>query len=546
MRGRFAILLVLFVGSGCAALIYEIVWFQLLRLTIGASAVSLGIILATFMGGMCLGGLLFHRWISERHHPLAVYGWLELGIAAFGLLNLLLIPAIGGLYFEITGYGYGDILLRGAIAALFLLPPTCLMGATLPAISRHVERSRRGVASLGFLYSANTAGAVLGTVLAGFYLLRVHDTWVATAVAIGLNLGAGGLALALAQRQPRAADSAPPQEPLAAARHGIAFAVIGISGFTALGAQVVWTRLLALYFGGSVYTFSIILAVFLVGLGIGSSAGARLSRSRISPALALAVSQLLLIPALFWGSFAINELIHTLFPFGQLPVDWLVKCANDVLRTGLTLLPATLLWGLSFPLALALVAEPEEDPSRFTGRLYAANTFGAVAGALLFSLWLIPWVGTRSSQQILAGAAALAVLLMVPAVVRPRTTRLFAVAAGTIATLSAWGLPGPFYPLLGIFLAFFWLYNIIDAGRRAAYYNQALDGVAGVEMPAEMGLPSPGGSLAGGVALIIVGFVLLSNTVLGFSLRWLEEWWPAAPILFGIYLVYRGVQERSE
>ena len=122
MRGRFAILLVLFVGSGCAALIYEIVWFQLLRLTIGASAVSLGIILATFMGGMCLGSLLFHRWISERHHPLAVYGWLELGVAAFGLLNLLLIPAIGGLYFEITGYGYGDILLRGAIAALFLLP----------------------------------------------------------------------------------------------------------------------------------------------------------------------------------------------------------------------------------------------------------------------------------------------------------------------------------------------------------------------------------------------------------------------------------------
>ena len=119
------------------------------------------------------------------------------------------------------------------------------------------------------------------------------------------------------------------------------------------------------------------------------------------------------------------------------------------------------------------------------------------------------------------------------------------IAAGTIATLSAWGLPGPMYPLLGIFLAFFWLYNVVDAGRRAAYYNQALDGVAGVEMPAEMGLPSPGGSLAGGVALIIVGFILLSNTVLGFSLIWLEEWWPAAPILFGIYLVYRGMQERS-
>ena len=119
-----------------------------------------------------------------------------------------------------------------------------------------------------------------------------------------------------------------------------------------------------------------------------------------------------------------------------------------------------------------------------------------------------------------------------------------AIFAGTIAMLNAW-LPGPLYPLLGIFLAFFLLYNIIDAGRRAAYYNQALDGVAGVEMPTEMGLPSPGGSLAGGVVLIIVGVVLLSNTALGFSLDWLEQWWPAAPILFGAYLVYRGVLERT-
>ncbi len=97
-----------------------------------------------------------------------------------------------------------------------------------------------------------------------------------------------------------------------------------------------------------------------------------------------------------------------------------------------------------------------------------------------------------------------------------------AIFAGTIATLNA-RLPGPLYALFGIFLAFFLLYNIIDAGRRAAYYNQALDGVAGVEMPTEMGLPSPGGSLAGGVVLIVVGVVLLSNTALGFSLEWLDS-----------------------
>jgi len=119
-----------------------------------------------------------------------------------------------------------------------------------------------------------------------------------------------------------------------------------------------------------------------------------------------------------------------------------------------------------------------------------------------------------------------------------------AIFASTIAALNLW-LPGFLYPLLGIFLAFFLLYNIIDAGRRAAYYNQALDGVAGVEMPTDMSLPTPGGSVAGGVVLIIAGAIVLSHTALGFSLWWLEQWWPAAPILFGAYLVYRGVQERT-
>ena len=118
-----------------------------------------------------------------------------------------------------------------------------------------------------------------------------------------------------------------------------------------------------------------------------------------------------------------------------------------------------------------------------------------------------------------------------------------AIAAGTIAALNLW-LPQPMYPLLGIFLAFFWLYNIIDAGRRAAYYNQALDGVTGVEIPPEMSLPSAGGSVAGGVVLIVVGIALLSHTAFDFSLAWLEDWWPAAPIAFGAYLIYRGVQEK--
>ena len=103
----------------------------------------------------------------------------------------------------------------------------------------------------------------------------------------------------------------------------------------------------------------------------------------------------------------------------------------------------------------------------------------------------------------------------------------------------------PLIPLFGIFLGFFFLYNIVDAGRRAAFYNQALAGMAGVDVPSDMTLPSPGGSLAGGVVLIVVGFVLLSNTMFGIPWYWLEEWWHVAPIALGVYLFVRGLKEKA-
>ena len=101
-------------------------------------------------------------------------------------------------------------------------------------------------------------------------------------------------------------------------------------------------------------------------------------------------------------------------------------------------------------------------------------------------------------------------------------------------------------PLAGIFLAFFYLYNLVDGWRRASFYNQALAGVDGMDLPAEMSLPAPGGSIAGGGILIIVGLILFSNTALGFSLEWLEQWWPAAPVLFGAWLLFRGIQEKAK
>ena len=142
-------LLLLFIGSGCAALIYEVVWFQLLQLSIGSSAVSLGVLLGIFMGGMCLGSLLLPRYIDPSQHPLRVYAYLELGIGLCGLIVLFLVPVVGDLYTRIAGTGQANLFLRAIVAALFLIPPTLLMGATLPAIARWVEATPSGVAWLG-------------------------------------------------------------------------------------------------------------------------------------------------------------------------------------------------------------------------------------------------------------------------------------------------------------------------------------------------------------------------------------------------------------
>ena len=186
-RRYLPLLVLLFVGSGCAALIYEVIWFQILELVVGSSSVSLGVLLGTFMGGMCLGSLLAPRWISRSHHPLKVYALLEVGIAAGGLLILFGVPLIASVSTS-----------RALLAGICLLPPTLLMGATLPAISRWVEASPEGVSWLGFFYGGNIAGAIVGSLLTGFYLLRVYDVAIATFVAVGLNVTVALVSLAVA------------------------------------------------------------------------------------------------------------------------------------------------------------------------------------------------------------------------------------------------------------------------------------------------------------------------------------------------------------
>src|SRR5882724_7924058 len=196
------LLLLLFAASGCSALIYETVWYQVLELAIGMTAVSLGFLLATFMGGLCIGSLLLPRTKFILMHPLRLYGFIELGIALCAVLVHFYLPLVNRIYIAGAEHGLPGALLRAFIAAVCLLPPTVLMGASLPAIVGWIKSTPHGVSWWGLLYGANTVGAVFGCLFAGFYLLRLYNMSTATYVAAGINVAVGLASFALAARTP--------------------------------------------------------------------------------------------------------------------------------------------------------------------------------------------------------------------------------------------------------------------------------------------------------------------------------------------------------
>lgn len=411
------LLVLLFVGSGCAALIYEIVWFQLLSLIIGSSAVSMGVLLGTFMGGMCIGSLLLSKYISRAEHPLRVYAKLEAAIAVFGLLVLWGMPFVGGLYFKIAVHGMTGVFLRGIICAICLLPPTILMGATLPAIARWVENSAEGVSWLGFFYGGNIAGAVFGSLLAGFYLLRMHDMAYATYVAVAIDLAVVAAGWLLANVTAYSAPAEPeydedvPRPALIRPGTGPVYVTIALSGATALAAEAVWTRMLSLLLGATTYTFSLILAAFLTGLGIGSSIGASIARTSKNPRLALGVCQALLAAAIAWAAYSTTNFLPYWPVSPNLSATPTYTFQIDLVRCLWVVLPAALLWGASFPLALAAAGRDEADAGRMVGAVYAANTVGGIVGALFGSLLIIAWLGTQAAEKILIGTAAVSALI---------------------------------------------------------------------------------------------------------------------------------------
>jgi len=381
-------LTILFALSGAAALIYEIVWMEMLQLVIGSTAIAVAVLLSTFMGGLCLGSILLPRVVPPRVHPLRVFALIEAGI---GLCGLLVLYALN--------------------TPWILLPPTILMGASLPAIARWVK----GSAKVGYLYGANTVGAMAGSLFAGFYLLRVYDVSVASYTAVAINFAIAAVSWWMSRNAAYEPQDEVREE---GANDWSSYAAIAVSGLCSLGAEVIWTRQLSLLLGGTVYTFSLILAGFLAGIGIGGAVGAFIA-GRSMPRVALGICQVLLCAAIAFSAY----MMATVLPYWEPKA--LSRFAADFVRCLAAIFPAALLWGASFPLALSA--------TRSTSRVYAVNTAGAIAGALLCSLVLIPGIGTQQSQRVLIGLSALAAIIAL----LPRWIAL----AGLAAAAFAWTVP---------------------------------------------------------------------------------------------------------
>jgi len=426
-----ALVTILFFASGMAGLAYQIVWVRALGLVVGATLWSAVAVVAAYMGGMAVGSALVARYAARLRAHLRWYAAAEAAAAAVALATP---PAIAGLARVASGLGpeplgtWGLPLAgRFLLAWSFLALPTVAMGATLPLLVERVRGSGIG-GRVARLYAANTFGAVAGVLSASFVTLPVVGERATLAAFAGLGLAVAGLAWLLETRVPArrplpggATDAGP----------GVPLAVPALLGFVALACELVWTRVLVLHLGSRVYAFALILAVFLVGLAGGSA----LVRGRDTrPAARLAVLQAIVavglalqVVALGGFSDLLGWLAAALRPEGFVGLQ-----ATLLLATAALLLPPTLAFGASFPLAVAACSGTGGDTAR-TGRVAAANTLGAIAGTIAAPLVLVPLVGTQRLLLLLASASLGVALWLAPS----RRLRL-ALAPALLAPLLVW------------------------------------------------------------------------------------------------------------
>ena len=440
--------LALFFLSGACSLVYEIVWSRTLVLVLGNTTLATSTILASFMAGLALGSYFWGRYIaSHPQKPLAVFGGLEIGVGLFALVfpYLLRLSVPVDQWLSGSGTAQAQVMLRFLFCFILLLIPTFLMGGTLAVVGQYIipERTRFARDS-ALLYGINTLGAVAGTLGAGFFFIRLWGHGGTQHLAMGINLAVGAAALILGRRQ---VEISPPvkktkkkagrAERSAKPVFFLTALVIGLSGFTALAYEVIWTRLLILLVDNSVYSFTIILTAVLTGLALGSLLLAAFSRYIKDPAFALALVEIGLGASAFAFPFAVR-----LGPFDNTQPYWLFM----LVKLPIVLLIPTIFMGASLPLAARVFEDRRRETGRSLGGVYGINTLGGVLGAALAGLYMVPTWGFRATTLILL-AINLGVGMSLLAVRLRRTTTL--ISAGLLAAalvLAFLAMPGDFFP----------------------------------------------------------------------------------------------------
>src|SRR5438132_8124664 len=292
----------LFFLSGATGLVYELLWVRLLYQAFGSTIQSVTTVVAAYMGGLGLGAWLLGRRVDRDPRPAALYGRLEIAIGLFGLVSPLVLALVHRGYVAAAGAwhlsGEASVALRFGLAALVLLIPTTLMGGTLPVLTRAFTGEDRSLLkpSLGRLYGLNTLGAMVGTALAGFFLIEFVGVKVSLWATAASNLVIGAAAIGLGRRRSLSDPERQPGDeqisrPAADQLRTLALILLGITAFAALLDEIAWTRVLVMIVGGSTYAFTLILLVFLLGIGLGSLIVARRSVPRADTAAAAALAQ---------------------------------------------------------------------------------------------------------------------------------------------------------------------------------------------------------------------------------------------------------------
>lgn len=400
---RKKILLMFAFLSGFAALVYEIIWLRKIHLIFGVSSYSLATVFSTFLLGLVLGSYFGGKYIERRSSLKSIaksYAFVELGIAIFALLVPLMIFSITPvlIFFHNLNLGlFSFNLIKFVLSASILLIPATFIGTTFPIIMRlYTEKRSEIKEGVSMLYFANTFGGVLGVLSAGFLLIKFFGMNFSLGIAVFLNLGISFFAFRLSKKYSSSTLEIKSKDikEKYSGKINLLLVLFFVSGFTALAYEVIWGRLLVLYFFGTVYATSILLATFLLGIAGGSWIYLRYFRK---PTL-VKFAYLELTVSLF----AMIGLSSYFFFPENLVAGFSTSLFSLVLLSSIMVLIPGICFGIIFPLVSDYILHRTNSIGFTMGKIYSINTLGAIFGAFAAGFFLIPFIGLKTSLVFLS------------------------------------------------------------------------------------------------------------------------------------------------